>query len=94
MGIADHKTLRFQRRYGLHTSQDLGADICRHGAAIDGEQHGRPVTVIVADGQSFNGGDYFNLYNRAAMQITGDQTIEMWLKPTNFAERRNPYAKS
>lgn len=35
-----------------------------------------------------------DLGNPEALQITGNMTIEMWLKPTDFNERRNPYAKA
>ncbi len=43
----------------------------------------------------FDGVDeYVNIGNQANLQITGDLTIEMWLKPTDFAARRNPYAKA
>lgn len=38
--------------------------------------------------------DYVTVGNPAELQITGDQTIEMWLKPANFSARRNPYAKA
>jgi hypothetical protein len=38
--------------------------------------------------------DQVNLGNPAALRITGDQTIEMWLKPDDFAARRNPFAKA
>ena len=38
--------------------------------------------------------DYVALGNPAQLQITGDMTIEMWLKPDNFSARRNPYAKA
>ncbi len=44
---------------------------------------------------SFDGvNDFIGLGNPAALQITGDLTIEMWLKPANFSTRRNPYAKA
>ncbi|MFN9561045.1 MAG: LamG-like jellyroll fold domain-containing protein, partial [Dolichospermum sp.] len=44
---------------------------------------------------SFNGVDnYVDVGNPATLQITGNQTIEMWLKPTNFNNRQNPYAKA
>ncbi len=45
---------------------------------------------------SFDGGaaSYVNLGNTASLQVTGNQTIEMWIKPTDFAARRNPYAKA
>ncbi len=39
-------------------------------------------------------GDFVELGNPAALQITGDQTIEMWLYPTSFSARRNPWAKA
>ncbi|MCW9681574.1 hypothetical protein FJR41_012355, partial [Dolichospermum planctonicum UHCC 0167] len=46
-------------------------------------------------GLSFNGVDnYVDVGNPATLQITGNQTIEMWLKPTNFNNRQNPYAKA
>ena len=38
--------------------------------------------------------DYVALGNPAQLQITGNMTIEMWLKPDNFSARRNPYAKA
>ncbi len=38
--------------------------------------------------------DYVDLGNPSQLQITGDMTIEMWLKPYNFSDRRNPYAKA
>lgn len=43
---------------------------------------------------SFNGTSFIDLGNTATLQITGNQTIEMWLKPNNFSVRRNPYAKA
>ena len=39
-------------------------------------------------------GDYVNLGNPAALQITGSQTIEMWINPSTFNARRNPWAKA
>ncbi|MGB0887144.1 MAG: LamG-like jellyroll fold domain-containing protein [Vicingaceae bacterium] len=38
--------------------------------------------------------DHITLGNPAQLQITGDMTIEMWLKPDNFSSRKNPYAKA
>ncbi len=38
--------------------------------------------------------DFVDLGNPATLQITGDLTIEMWLKPSSFSVRRNPYAKA
>jgi hypothetical protein len=37
---------------------------------------------------------YVNVGNADSLKITGDQTIEMWLKPTSFSARRNPYNKA
>ena len=38
--------------------------------------------------------DRINLGNPSELQITGDLTIQMWLKPTNFSQRRNPIHKA
>jgi len=43
---------------------------------------------------AFTGTEYVNLGNPADLQITGDQTISMWLYPTDLTARRNPYAKA
>ncbi len=44
---------------------------------------------------SFDGSDdYINMGNPSSLQITGNQTIEMWLKPANFNDRMNPYNKT
>ncbi|NQX97949.1 MAG: LamG domain-containing protein, partial [Flavobacteriales bacterium] len=54
--------------------------------------------VAAADtnyGLDFDGSnDYVALGNPTQLQITGDMTIEMWLKPDNFSNRKNPYAKA
>ncbi|MDY0170432.1 MAG: autotransporter-associated beta strand repeat-containing protein [Thermoguttaceae bacterium] len=42
----------------------------------------------------FDGSNYVNLGNPAQLAIIGDQTIAMWLYPTDFSVRRNPYAKA
>lgn len=49
---------------------------------------------IAGNALSVNGSSSYNLGNPAALQITGDMTIEMWLKPANFSQRRNPYGKA
>ena len=63
--------------------------------------HGVATTVpTVIDGffgkaRKFNGTtDVINLGNPASLQMTGNQTIEMWLYPTDFSARRNPFAKA
>ena len=38
--------------------------------------------------------DFVALGNPPELQIIGNQTIEMWLRPDNFSQRRNPYAKA
>lgn len=43
---------------------------------------------------SLNGtANYLSCTNTSALQITGDQTIEMWLYPTDLTARRNPFHK-
>lgn len=50
---------------------------------------------LAGNALSFNGsGHHVNLGNPAALNITGDMTIEMWLRPDNFSARRNPYNKA
>lgn len=48
----------------------------------------------VGKSMKFDGNNFVNLYNPSALQMTGNQTIEMWLYPTDFTLRRNPYNKS
>ena len=43
---------------------------------------------------AFSANKSVELGNPVAQQITGDQTIEMWLKPANFNFRYNPYSKA
>lgn len=38
--------------------------------------------------------DGVSLGNPAALQMTGDQTIEMWIKPDDLSVRRNPWNKA
>ena len=38
--------------------------------------------------------DGVSLGNPAALQITGDQTIEMWIRPVDFSGLRNPWNKA
>lgn len=46
-----------------------------------------------ADATTGTTADYVNLGNPAQLQATGDQTIEMWIRPSDFAARRNPWNK-
>ena len=49
----------------------------------------------IANALDFDGvDDNVSLGNPSALQITGNQTISMWLKPNSFSARRNPYAKA
>lgn len=43
---------------------------------------------------SFSGSNYVDLGNPTDLAIIGDQTIAMWIYPTDFSARRNPYAKA
>ena len=43
---------------------------------------------------SFDGSNYVSLGNPSELAIIGDQTISLWIYPTDKATRRNPYAKS
>jgi hypothetical protein len=47
-------------------------------------------------GRGFDGvgSNYVSINNSSSLQITGNQTIEMWLYPTDFSIRRNPYNKA
>lgn len=40
------------------------------------------------------GSGSLNYGNKKEWQITGDQTICMWIKPSNLTNRQNPYAKA
>lgn len=48
----------------------------------------------LGESMKFDGNNFVNLHNPSALQMTGNQTIEMWLYPTDFTVRRNPYNKS
>lgn len=49
----------------------------------------------VGKARYFNGtSDLISLGNPSSLQITGSQTIEMWLYPTDLTVRRNPFAKA
>ena len=49
----------------------------------------------IGKGKYFNGGDEFvYIPNTSNLQVTGDQTIDMWLYPTDLTLRRNPIYKT
>ena len=56
------------------------------------------VEIVLSPNQgqalSFDGSDdYIGIENSDDLQITGNQTIEMWLKPASFSVRMNPINK-
>ncbi|MCK5285717.1 MAG: hypothetical protein KAJ58_00625 [Candidatus Pacebacteria bacterium] len=59
-----------------------------------------PTSTTGKDGESdgalsFDGvDDYINLGDGSSVNVTGSQTISMWLYPTNFSARRNPINKA
>lgn len=79
-----------------------GTAIDSGAAALDGLYNsvslGDPETPISSEpsvSALFNGTtSNVNLGNNVEHQITGDQSIEMWLRPANFSARRNPFAKA
>ena len=57
----------------------------------------RPIAGAVTNSFAlrFDGADdYVTLSNSPALQITGNQTIEFWIRPFNFNNRQNPFAKA
>lgn len=49
---------------------------------------------LAGNALSFNGTAGVNLGNPPKLRIAGNMTIEMWLYPTDFSARRNPYNKA
>jgi hypothetical protein len=47
-------------------------------------------TALLFDGRD----DYVALGNPEALQVTGGQTIVMWIRPDRLGARRNPYGKA
>lgn len=63
------------------------------------KNHGTPTSItlnqgVIGNSAKFSGSGQINLGNPSSLQITGNQTIEMWIYPTSFALRRNPFAKA
>jgi len=66
-----------------------------NGTLYNGPTWQSPSNCVSGSCLSFNGStNYVDLGNPSSLQITGNQTIEMWLHPYDFAARRNPYAKA
>ena len=54
-----------------------------------------PITSETNTSFDFNGtSSVVDLGNESSLAITGDQTIEMWLRPTSTTARRNPFARA
>lgn len=74
------------------------------GAAYDqagtnnGTRYGTVPSIsgVIGNAASFNGNsaNYIYLGNNSSLQITGSETISLWLYPTSFSARRNPIAKA
>lgn len=63
--------------------------------AVDLASTETPISSEPSVSASFNGSSsYVDLGNPPAHQITGDQSIEFWIRPTSFSGRRNPFAKA
>ncbi len=73
-----------------HDSSGQGND----GTLVNGPTWQTEENCISGKCHSFNASEYVDLGNPKSLQITGSQTISMWLKPANFSARRNPYAKA
>jgi len=64
-------------------------------AAYDGDLCVGAVQPVEGAAYHLDGsGDYINIGNPGSLQITGNQTIEMWIYPSDFSQRRNPIAKA
>ncbi len=63
-----------------------GYTLNQGGATGDGD------LAVLFDGSAGAGG--VTVANSASLQITGDQTMEAWLYPTSFVQRRNPISKA
>ena len=70
--------------------------VFRSNASFVGAPTWSPLTDCRGEGQclTFAPGNYLSVGNAVPLQITGNQTIMMWLYPTSFASRRNPYNKA
>ena len=66
------------------------------GQGNHGALHGAaPVKGIAGEGLLFDGDEsYVDLGNKPSLQITGSQTIALWLAPALLRGRRNPYNKA
>jgi hypothetical protein len=75
---------------GTYWVQVTNGSGCSDADTISVSDVGGSLTALDFDGTN----DYVTLGNPSQLQITGNLTIEMWVKPDNFSARRNPYAKA
>ena len=79
---------------GMWSGQGNAADSVgkNHGRASGGVKYAPGISGLAfkLDGKSA----HINIGSPAALQITGDQTIAMWLKPERLGVRQNPLAKA
>jgi ribosomal protein L24 len=82
-----------------HLEEENGSS----GSIIDSsgnDNNGTPTGTNITEGnigkaRSFSGSSqYITIGDTNSLKITGNQTIDMWLFPTNFSARRNPWAKA
>ncbi len=78
----------FKRKEHIYTRDVSGSG--NHGVV----RGPKPTSGLAGDALKFDGESYIYLSNKESLQITGDQTIAMWLRPANFKYRRNPYGKA
>ncbi|MBU1499870.1 LamG domain-containing protein, partial [Patescibacteria group bacterium] len=79
-----------------HMNEASGNALDSSGNGNTGTPTGTTVVAgLLGNARSFNGtSDNISLGNPTSLQMTGNQTIEMWLYPTDMSARRNPYAKA
>ncbi len=67
-----------------------------HGTIVGDPKIREGDDCILGKCLELDGSDYINFGQGAgdSLKITGSQTFEMWLYPTDFAARRNPMAKA
>jgi hypothetical protein len=90
-------TLRLQPTVGAHAGLYSAVSVSvSDGVESDSETFTISVTVPTVAGNSvdFSGDDRVVVGNDASLQLTGDMTFEMWLRPEGLGLRRNPLGKA
>lgn len=83
----------FDDNSGTQLTDSSGRD--NHGTLVNGPAWVSGRTGNAGDyALSFNGTNHVSLGQPDDLQIIWDQTISMWVYPTTFASRQNPYAKA